>query len=686
MKKLKNLLQSKSFFFLLISLSCIYAFIGTKVIKYHSIYNENTTFLEGKIVSFTIDGDKLSLILKKKEKVKVTYTIKKKEEKEQLQKELKIGLTLNLYGKKGERRPATLPNTFDYEKYLYNNQIYFTFIADQLTIKEDKMALLDQLKNCFITRIKGLENHPYLNAFILGDKTWIEQEEFETITANGVSHLFALSGMHLSLIYLILNKILKKVKGKKIIIYLVLILYLIITGLTISFLRAILFMFLLDLNKWCHWNFSKIKILVLTACLLILKNPFYLYQMGFWLTFVITFSLLFCSGQLKPSNKCLNLVKISLITFSFSLPLSLFMNYEINITSIINNVIFVPLVSTLIFPLALITFIFPMAFPLFKLSISILSVLNERAAIASFSIVVGKIKIIEILIYYIFLLLLIKRKKKRYLLLLVGFCLLIYNKNLWDGSYHVYYLDVGQGDATLLISPQRKEVILIDTGGKLSYDKEEWQERKKEYDLTKNLILFFKSLKITKIDLLILTHGDLDHLGYTLKLSEAIKIENVLLNQGSKNKEEQEIEKRLNSVKNYVFKAFQIEFFKTKRYNNENDNSLIFKIKIEPFSFLFTGDASKTVERTLLNQEIKATFLKLGHHGSKTSSDEQFLKKVNPNYAIISSGRKNRYHHPSTETMETLKKFKIKSLNTQKEGTIEVQIKNNKYHIISTIA
>lgn len=122
-----------------------------------------------------------------------------------------------------------------------------------------------------MNRIKELENNPYLSAFILGDKASIDEEEFDAITSNGISHLFALSGMHISLIYLILDKLLKKRKRKKTIIYFVLILYLILTGISVSFLRALVFMFLLDLNKISHWNLSKIKILLLTAALLIFK-------------------------------------------------------------------------------------------------------------------------------------------------------------------------------------------------------------------------------------------------------------------------------------------------------------------------------------------------------------------------------------------------------------------------------
>ncbi len=177
----------------------------------------------------------------------------------------------------------------------------------------------------------------------------------------------------------------------------------------------------------------------------------------------------------------------------------------------------------------------------------------------------------------------------------------------------------------------------------------------------------------------------MDHIGYTLKLSEKIKIKNVLLNKGTKNIEEQEIEKKLKVVNNYAFKKFDMEFLKTKLYDNENDNSTILKIKIEKFSFLFTGDASKKVEKALLKENIKATFLKLGHHGSKTSSDELFLKKVNPSFAIISSGRNNRYNHPSTETIEVLNKLKIKNLNTQDKGTLHIKIDRNQYHIIPTI-
>lgn len=686
MPKLKTLLQSKIFYLLLLIIIVIYTIISTKIIKYTSIYSDTTTELSGKLISYNIDGDKLTFLIKNKEKVKGTYIIKSEKEKIALENNLKIGVTIYVKGNKTDNLPRTIPNTFDYKNYLYNEKIYFTFKVNYLEITNAKLSIINNLRNIFDKRIKDMGDNSYLKAFILGEKTSIEESEWNTITNLGISHLFALSGMHLSLIYLLLSKILKKFKKKKLIIYPILCLYLMITGFSISFLRAILFMFMIDLNKYFKLNLSNIKVLFLTAFIIILINPFYIYNIGFWYTFIVTFSLIFTSNIINNQNKIKTTILISIITFLFSIPITIYMNYEINLSAIINNIIFVPFISAIVFPLAIFTFIIPFIYPIFNFSINILNLLNNFLSKCSLNLIVGKIEIYEIIIYYILLILLIKRNKKRYLVLLIILGLFSYHKNIFDNNYHVYYLDVGQGDSSLLVSPQNKEVILIDTGGITEYQKENWQIRNKNFDLSKNILIFLKSIRVRKIDLLVITHGDLDHLGYSLKIRDNMSIKNVMLNKGEEKTLELAIKKRIKENKNYQFKYFKVDYLNNLDYQNENDNSIIMNIKINNYHFLFMGDASIKVEKDLLNKNIDADFLKLGHHGSKTSSSIDFLKKVSPKLAIISSGRNNKFNHPHQEVITNLNNLKINYLNTQDKGTIHLIITKNKYNILTSLS
>ena len=218
MKILKITLQSNIFFVFIFISVFFYCLFFTRIIKYETNMENDTKEIIAKILSYTIDGDKLSLILKNKEKIKATYYIQSKEEKNYLENSLKIGLTIKILGSKSDIVDSTIPNTFNYKKYLYNQKIYFSFNVTKIELLNEKIEFLANLKNLINNRIKKLGNNSYLKAFIIGDKTLIDNEQYESITKNGVSHLFALSGMHLSLVYLFLAKILNKLKFKKIII------------------------------------------------------------------------------------------------------------------------------------------------------------------------------------------------------------------------------------------------------------------------------------------------------------------------------------------------------------------------------------------------------------------------------------------------------------------------------------
>ncbi len=669
-------------------LVCLYVFFFTKVVHYETKIDAKIKILEAKLVSFTIDGDKLSMELKQREKIVATYYIKNKEEKEYLENHLKIGLHLRLVGEKSEVFSNTIPNTFDYKAYLYHQRVYFTFMVTKIEILDVPIDFFSSVKNSFLKRLQKVENNPYIAAFVLGDKTLMNAEFYQRIVTNGVSHLFALSGMHLSLVYLVLSKVFSKCKRKKIWIYSFLLFYLFLTGCSVSFLRAIVFLFLMDCNKKWNLSLSSIKILFLTAFLLLFLEPFSIYNVGFWYTFVVTFSLLFCHNFLRNKGKFKQIVLVSLITFLFGLPITLYINYEVNLFSVVNNMLFVPFISTFVFPLALLTFLFPFLLPIFDWFTEILEIMNQMSFQLAFPVIFGKIGLLEVFLCYCLLLVGFGYKQKKcfvFLFFLLFFC---YYKNFFDGSYHVYFLDVGQGDATLFVAPRGKEVILIDTGGEVTYSKEDFQLRNKEFSLAQNIVSFLKSIRVRKISLLLLTHGDLDHLGYAEEIGKSIPFQKVMLNLGEENIYEKRLRELYTIVSAYTSSYFSNSFYFTKLYDNENDNSLVSRWCIAKTCFLMMGDASQNVEKNILQRyALESTFLKVGHHGSKSSSSLEFLKVVNPGYAIISSGRNNRYRHPSKETIENLEKLGIEIWNTQTSGTIEVKVnKKGEYHIFSTLS
>ncbi len=584
-KRLKIILRSNSFYGILFLFLSFFVFFCTQIVHYQTKFDENTKCIEAKILSYSIDGDKLSMVLKEREKFIATYYISSAHEKEILESRLQVGAMILLNGKEREVLGQTIPHTFDYKKYLYSQRIYFAFSVETIDFLDKPISVIYQFKAIFDARMKKLGDNAYLNAFVLGDKTNLDTNVYDGIVNNGVSHLFALSGMHLSLVYVLLSKVFGKLKWKKICIYIVLFGYLILTGFSVSFTRAILFFFLLDINKKFSFSLSNLQVLFFTAFFLLLFEPFYIYNVGFWYTFVVTFSLLFCHKFLQKKNKIKQTIFVSIITFLFSLPITIFINYEVNLFSIFNNIIFVPFISSVVFPLALLTFLFPVFLPIFSFFTNLLESINQFLMSFSCFLIFGKISLLEVVLYYVFLLLVIQSRKKKFIFLFLIFLFFLYNKNWFDSNYYVYFIDVGQGDATLFVAPQMKEIILVDTGGKISYEKSDYQVRKREFSLSDSLISFFKSLRIRKIDFLLVTHGDLDHIGYASEIGKAIPFKKVMINQGDINLYENHLISNYLQVEDYVSRYFSFFTFAKDVAKNENDNSIICLFKIYDIIF-----------------------------------------------------------------------------------------------------
>ncbi len=680
MPKLKNLLRFNKYWFLAIFLLLVYVLVFTKVITYHSLYPDNTTNITGKITSFNINGNKLSLELKAREKLKATYYIQREEEKENLQNNLCIGCSISLEGNFSDLINNTVPNTFNYKKYLYNQKIYRSFAISKYKVTKDN-NFWAKLKNYFYQRCEKNPNRDYLKIFILGDKSLISSEEYSMFQENGVAHLLAISGMHIGVFLKILDLLLKKLKPfrKLIVITSILCFYAYLTNFAASILRAVIFYVLLSLKKILKIKMSNFKVLLLTAFIILIFNPFFIYNIGFLYSFVITGGIILSNKFIKGSY-FKQLLLISIISFLFSLPITLNLNYEINLTSILANLLFVPFISLIVYPISLLTFILPIFSPIFNVLILVLNFFNKVTNAFSFFIILPKMNYFFIFLYYGFLILSLHNKKWGIGILLILILLKILPK--LDANYYVFYLDVGQGDCSVLISPYQKEVVMIDTGGKVSFDQEEWMQSTKKYYLSDNTLTFLKSLGINKIDYLIISHGDNDHAGEAIHIINNFKVKNLILNNDSYNDIEQEIIKIKKPTPKLKLKYFSFHNLNNKMYDNENDNSLVLFTSINNFGFLYMGDASKIVEEDILNNyQLNVHFLKLGHHGSNTSSSEEFIKNLNFKYGIISSGRNNRYNHPSPETIATLNKYQKKYFNTQTSGTVMVKIMANAYTI-----
>lgn len=657
MSKLKIILQSRLFYVIGLILLIIYVFISTKLIHYNSVYSGNELTISGIVNNVKVKKNNIQFEINGKEKIIANYYIK--EDIPNIDNIIGSKITLN-----GElKKPInnTIPNNFNYKKYLYNNKIYYTFNIDSFSYEKSN-NIFYIIKNKIYESIRDDNKvNEYLNLLVLGNKSLIDNETYNSYLNNGVVHLFAISGMHLGVIILILNKLLK-FKYKKIVIILCLWLYSFIVSFPISVVRATLFYTISSLLK-----LSNIYTLYLTAFLIILFNPFSIYDIGFIYSFITVYSILINTNKIK-GNYFKKLFMTSLITLIYSLPITVNLNYEINVLSIINNMIFIPLVTLLIYPLSIIVYFVPLLNKLYYYLISIMEYLNMfMCDISILKVIVPRLSIIFIIIYYLFILI-IKFNKK--ILFIIPYIFIYKIINNIDSNYYVYYLDVGQGDSSILIGPNKKEVIMIDTGGIIDYSKV-------VYYKSDNTIKFLKSLGISKIDLLILSHGDNDHAGETFNIIKKYKIDNIILNKNKLSDLERNIKNNSNVVKKYNSKYFKLMNYNDYLSDDENYSSIVTHININNNKFLFMGDLPKENELKYMNEyNLKSNYIKLGHHGSKTSSDYKFLCTINPELAIISSGRNNLYNHPSIDTINILKDLNIKYLNTASNGTILIKISN----------
>lgn len=687
--KLRKILLYDFIYYILIILSLIYILIYSKTFTLKENYKDKNKFYL-KIDNYVIDGNKLSIDFNN---LKSIYYFKTKEEINLFKKNYNLGDTLEVHGLLEIPNNNTIPNTFNYKNYLYHKKIKYILKIESFKKIKDNKNILIKIKNYILKRIENIKNNSYLYAFILGKSSYLDINVYNNYKINGITHLFALSGLHVSMFSSILLHILNKLKLNEKITFTItsifLILFSFIASFTPSILRATIFFILSSINKIYYFFINPKNLLYLTFTILIFINPFYIFDTGFILSFTITYFILLLNEELTIEGNIKSILVVSILSLLSSLPIIINISYEVNIIGFVNNILFIPLVSNIIFPLSLMTILVP------KLSIVLFILTNIMEKISEFSCTIfnivlyfQKLNYIEIFIYYILLILSIKKSKKILIILLI-FIFILYIKPYFNKNTYIYFIDVGQGDLELIVT-ENNESILIDTGGKLSYKTESWKQRNKEFNLmSSSVIPFIKSIGIKKIDYLIITHGDYDHMGEAINLVNGFKVEKVIFNCGEYNDLEKELIKVLEKknikyyscVKELNIDKYKLQFLNTGTYNNENDNSSVIYLNYNNYKFLFMGDAGVEVEQNLIEKyNLKdIDVLKVGHHGSKTSSSKCFIDSINPKYSIISVGKNNRYGHPNDSVLDNLNDSNI--YRTDINGSIMFKIKNNKLRI-----
>lgn len=652
MKRLRHILQSKHLIKIITIIIFIITLLYTNYYPFKSKYTKDDKEFIGIVTKYEVKEDKITIEIKAKEKLLITYKYQDKEFNN-----LSYGDKIKVKGTLITPSKNTNQNTFNYQKYLYYKKIYYLVEATSINKIANNHNYLYTIKNTLYQKINKLKSSNYIKTLLFCDNI-LSKEIKESYRINGISHLFSVSGMHInffvSIIYLYLNKITYNKRIKYLITNIFIITYLILFPSS-SLLRSAVMSILYSINYLLKLKIKKIDILLLTLGVSLLINPFIIYDLGYIYSYTITFFLVLSSSTLKKKNKINKIIYISLLSFLVSVPITIYNSFEINIISILLNIILVPIISIIILPITILTYIFPILdsiLYLFTNTLETISLFISKINITK--IIFPKPSLLIIVLYYIIFLLSYQNKKYFYLNIIL--LIIIYISPYLNSNFEVVMFEVGEADCHLIKYPYNKNTILIDTG-------------KNEYKIKNEVIPYLKSIGIKKIDYLIITHGDEDHIGGSITLINNFQVKNVILNKGTFTDIEKELIKNLNkkkipyqiNINKINISNHTIYLLNNTKYNNENDNSIITYFTYQKYKFLYMGDASINTEDNLLeNYNLNnISILKVGHHGSNTSSSKDFISQINPSISLISVGENNIYHHPNKEVINNLSKSRI---------------------------
>lgn len=574
------------------------------------------------------------------------------------------GDKIQILGRFFESDFRQVEHNFDYKTTLLSRKITSQFYMTDFTITGHTFHLreIQTLLARWMDIQFSKDITPYLKMFVLGVDDDVDPSELETFRELGISHLFAISGMHVGMIlffvHLVLSLFYLKETTEKGITFTVLFVYNVITGFSISIIRASILFVLIFINRKKEWFFTKTDLLSFIFVGFIFYEPLLLEQAGFQLSFFITFAILLSLPLLKEKSFFSKLIIVQTIATLFSLPILLELNGKYGLISLFSSTFFLGLITIFLLPGSFLLLLVPKLEKFYQSAIQIfkhfIGLFDQSNPLVIFQFP----RLEYVFLYYIgvFWLMsnLIQKKKGASALGLIAYAIvlsLLHPMNPMISK--VVFLDIGQGDSIYIQSKGCN--ILLDTGPRDDYD---------------TVIHYLLGENVSRLDAVFISHFHEDHYGELDDILSTFHVEHVFASHIDDASQRIEV---LSLNDSFICKGIHLEVVHAYTGNsNENNNSLVLYGTIGWDRYLFMGDVERTEEIALIDKiDENVDILKVSHHGSDTSTTEEFLSSINLGMAIISVGS-NRFGHPSEKTLSALKTHDIPFFETSHWGSISI--------------
>lgn len=701
----------------------------TKPSQIDVTYDGMDVILQGELIAIEEKEDYQRLILKKVRMKSLENNEQKDIQVNQViiynsnNTQYRLGNILEVSGQFKKFQPATNPGQFNELQYYKRKNIDFKVNAKEISISNKEYNFfLDyiyhlklKLQNVY-NSILSEKEAGILTAMILGDTNSLDEDVSTLYRRNGISHIIAISGLHVSLLGLTLFKLLRRISipilPATVACVILLYAYGILTNFSVSTNRSIVMLVLYMTSLLLGRTYDLLSGTAFSALIILIQNPLELFNPGFLLSFgaILAIGTLFpvLKNMIPIQNQYVHSLCMCIAIQVVTTPILLYYFYEIPTYSVLINLIIIPL-SSLVILLAVIAAILGAIYlPVgifFVGGAHFLLVFFERFCTVALSLpgnsmVTGRPNSLVILSYYLILvifLLLNNQKIKRLSVFMLAFLAIIYLKP-YSKELEITFLDVGQGDGVVMNLPG--DITFLIDGGSTNIS-----------DLGKYRIEpYLKYKGITSIDYAVITHVDKDHISGVMELMGSMKedntkdklIKNLVLPYINSSDEAYESLITLAGRKGIpvlvikkgdVFNIGEIsirclhptkEFIATSR----NAYSTVLSLTYKEFDLLLTGDLEKDGEILVTDELMNDIYgkkdyevLKVAHHGSKFSSYKEFLDLVKPEYAIISCAMKNTYGHPHRELLDRLKEVTDDIKITYETGAVTISTNGERMRV-----